>query len=373
MMEHDICNLWDTELLTPEAFFMLSKKNQLRYIINFGILAPNTHNAQPWAFSFDESKLSIKVYLNRTRVLPASDKNGRQSVISIGATIENMVTTARHFGMKAEIQILSQEKNSLEPVKNETDQIFVPLADIFFEQTKALIQETDLFASISKRKALRADYDPAKKIPDTILEEIKNSVSQNSNQLHLVNDPLRKQAMAEFQGQADSFVINSKKFREELGAWLLPNETKSHLGMPGIGFGLQSDQAIRIHKGLMGTSPLEPEDGLKFALAGKIAMEKSPFIGFLTSSEDDVHHWIETGRSLQRIFLICTHYGISTAVHAGIVEVSLINRMFAATLGTTKRIMAVFRMGYVKNEKDLERPHTPRLSVDEVLIPPHHS
>ena len=60
---------------------------------------------------------------------------------------------------------------------------------------------------------------------------------------------------------------------------------------------------------------------------------------------------------------------ISYAVHAAIVEVRLVNRIFAATLGTFKPLATVFRMGYVKDLEIKEsRPHSPRLPIASVLL-----
>ncbi len=163
-------------------------------------------------------------------------------------------------------------------------------------------------------------------------------------------------------------MINSKKFSRELGEWLLPNDTDSPVGMPGAGFGLQDAQATRLHEALLGKRDMEPEDGLRFSLAGKHGMEKSPCIAFLTVEKDDPAHWLETGKTMETMFLTFAAAGIQTAVHAGVVEVALINRMFAASLGTTRRISALFRAGYIKNKKDLERPHAPRLPVSNIIL-----
>jgi len=368
ILEHTNYTIWNTPVLNRKSFAQLSAWEQLKYFVVLGAMAPNTHNAQPWAFFLSADSFSITVYVNRNRVLPASDKTGRQSLISIGCAIENIITTAKYFGKKCTILSLSPNKNTLTPCEASDPSPFVATAELTFADSLEDETASDLFLFIPKRKVMRADYDREKIIDSAILQKIKNAVPTDAIQLHLIDDPLRRQAMAEFQGQADSYVINSKKFSRELGEWLVPNTSTSGLGMPGIGFGLPNADAERIHQGLLGEIALEPEDGLKFALAGKTGMEKSPFIGFLTAQEDEPAYWIETGRTLQRIFLICTSHGIATAVHAGIVEVTLINRMFAATLGTVKRITAVFRMGYIKDQKDLERPHSPRLSVEEVLL-----
>ena len=222
--------------------------------------------------------------------------------------------------------------------------------------------------SILKRKVMRAEFDPTSIIPKTLTSELENTALQNGVKLISLISPVRRLALAEFQGQADGYVINSSKFAKELGNWLLPNDSQSGLGMPGIGFGLKEDQAIRMHKGLLGLQNLEPEDGLRFALGGKMALEKSPFIGLLTVSKDAPANWLKAGRALGKIFLLLEQSRFSSAVHAAIVEVGLINRIFAASLGTADKLVAVFRAGKVKDLENLSRPHAPRLPLSEVIL-----
>ena len=71
---------------------------------------------------------------------------------------------------------------------------------------------------------------------------------------------------------------------------------------------------------------------------------------------------------MEKIFLLLTANDIYYAVHAGIVEVSLINKLFAMTLKTTERITTLFRVGYLNNPEDATRGHAPRLPIDQVII-----
>jgi hypothetical protein len=68
------------------------------------------------------------------------------------------------------------------------------------------------------------------------------------------------------------------------------------------------------------------------------------------------------------MLLTLEQYGFSAAIHAAIVEVSLVNKMFAASLGTTRRLTALFRAGKVKDKNNLNRPHAPRQALEEILL-----
>ena len=69
------------------------------------------------------------------------------------------------------------------------------------------------------------------------------------------------------------------------------------------------------------------------------------------------------------MFLTLESEGLSVAVHAGIVEVPLVTRMFGATLGTLRRPMVLFRTGWLKYPEQKNRPHSPRKPIEEMLLP----
>ncbi len=357
-------DIWDSVVHTKSSFAKLSSYKKLEYLCKLAHMATNSHNTQPWFFLIDEENNKISLYLNGKRILQASDKEGRQATVSMGCAIENMVLGAKDLGLKGEVTIENNDKKSVKP--DMAERIYIGYVTFFQEDNKNV--EEKMVKAIFSRRVTRTEYKLEEKINTELIKKLEEITNSAYTTLHSVTDPVRRRSIAEFQGQADNFVINSKKFSRELGDWLLPNDTSSFVGMPGVGFGLDDKQASRMHQALSGEKKLEPEDGLRFSTGGKRGFEKSPYIGFLTSPKDDIRHWIEAGRCFQRIFLHLVSEGYAVTVHAGVVEVTLINKMFAITLGTTQEILMLFRAGKVKKEKDGNRPHSPRLPIEEVII-----
>lgn len=61
---------WDVKI---EDFFNLKTSNEkLRFLLNFAVLAPSSHNSQPWRFEVGEGM--IKIFPDLSRRLPESDK-----------------------------------------------------------------------------------------------------------------------------------------------------------------------------------------------------------------------------------------------------------------------------------------------------------
>ncbi len=365
-------SLWVRPTLSSAIFFSKQPEEQLRELVALACCAPNSHNTQPWRFFIDPATGTITIAVHAGMILPESDPAGRQAVISVGCAIENILVAASAYGLHTRLSYISLDKQSL--YKGHRGNKSIPLATITVRTSGsasacAAGDDASLLPCIRTRKMMRAEFDPARLISEEVMDLLRTQTFTDGVSLHIVTDTTRRFAIAEFQGQADNYVLNARRFARELGDWLLPNDTASHVGMPGTTFGLDDLQALRIHRGLIGEEKLEPEDMLRFSLGGKMGLEKSPALGFFTAPNDDIAAWLATGRALQRTFLILEREGISSAVHAAIVEVRLINRIFAASLGTLTPLCAVFRMGYPKDPSVKEaRPHSPRLPLDEVLL-----
>jgi len=59
---------------------------RLRFALNYAVLAPSTHNSQPWRFIVDGD--TVMLCANRTRALPVVDPFDRELVISCGAALD---------------------------------------------------------------------------------------------------------------------------------------------------------------------------------------------------------------------------------------------------------------------------------------------
>jgi hypothetical protein len=368
--------IWEFPRYSQQEFFKLSERKQLEHLSLFAHLAPSTHNTQPWRFSIDEIKHTITVWIDRHAILPESDVVGRQTIISVGCAIENLDAGARAFGLSPKIDYCERKNEDVFPLqskKKKNSERYIPIAIITIpkiitskENTKPDLRVID---AIRERRIMRLEYDPKKPIPKKIIAELPLCAPNSNISLNTITDTIPKLAIAEFQGQADGYVLNSKKFSKELGEWFLPNDTQSGVGMPGDTFGMPDEQALRFHRGLIGVDKLEPEDGLKFSLSGKIGFEKSPMIGLISIEKDTFQQCIDAGRMLERIFLLCTREGISMAINGAIVEVRLVNRMFGAMFGSMRPLAAVFRIGYPLDQgMAKKRPHSPRMPLSDVMI-----
>lgn len=355
---------WQIGRLSKKEFEGQDSFHQLAYMCSVSLLAPSSHNSQPWRYKINSNKKLIEVFLDRSLVLPESDPEGKEAVISMGCAIEYIVITAGNFGLKASVGLEKLSKSDLLPSKKS---VLVKLGSVSFKKLSGTKELVDT-KSILSRKSTRAEFDKLKPLPTKVIKQMELSTKKLSCSLLAITSNTDKLRFSEMQGQADGFVGNNPKFAKELGEWIIENNTDSYNGMPGATFGMRDDAAKRLHLSLLGKIKLEPEDMMKFGHGTKFLMEHSSLIGVVSGKSDSVESWLNVGRALARNLLILESNKIQASIHAGVVEVPLIRKIFASTFKVRGCPLTVFRAGYVKRKQDALWPHAPRLPIEKVLI-----
>src|SRR5215470_11008988 len=69
---------------------------KMSFLLRYAILAPSSHNTQPWKFSIRDNE--IGVHINTDRWLKVADSDRRELHISVGCALENLLIAAEHFG-----------------------------------------------------------------------------------------------------------------------------------------------------------------------------------------------------------------------------------------------------------------------------------
>jgi len=73
-----------------------SARERLGFLLRYAILAPSTHNTQPWRFTTGSDRLLV--YRDRSRWLQVADPSQRELHLSVGCALENLLIAARAFG-----------------------------------------------------------------------------------------------------------------------------------------------------------------------------------------------------------------------------------------------------------------------------------
>lgn len=154
-----------------------SISDRIRLLLNYAILAPSSHNTQPWIFKMVGDNV-IELYADRTRALPVVDPEDRELIISCGAALNHLQIAIKHFGYNYKTETFLKtgdyDKDLLARVTVEGSGR---------SQYAAMHKEDPLFDAITKRRTNRSKFED-RRPPGHILNELKtDTFQQNSYQI----------------------------------------------------------------------------------------------------------------------------------------------------------------------------------------------
>lgn len=319
---------------------------QLKFLLNYAVLAPSGHNTQPWLFKIQSER--VELYCDRTRSLPIVDQQHREMIISCGAALFNLRVAMRHFGYEDVVEVL--------PDPNNPDL----LAQISLGpeiQTSTPDDNDTLFYAIRKRHTNRQEYTD-QPLSESLLEALQSAAIAEHASLELFQTQAQKQAIADLVVEGDRRQMANSQFREELANWIHSNSTKSHDGMPAYAHGygdLVSNVVPFVIRNFNLGSMRAKEDG-------KLVMQ-SPVVAVLGTENDLAGDWLSAGQALSRVLLRARADGVWAAYMNQPIEVSELRPQLSQKLKQSNYPQLILRLGYGPDIKPI-----PRRSVDEVLI-----
>jgi hypothetical protein len=362
---------WQLRLLAQEELDALGpgsprpSREQLAYFCRFGLLAPTTHNTVPQRFRIAPEG-ALEIWLDRGAVLPASDAQGRQASVSAGCAIGQIALAARCYGYSTRLEVEAVPAEQLRPSTEKERP--VRLARLELSRGDEAKADRGWLSAMLDRRTTRAEYDRSPMDP-ALAAKMKALAPQRPGVgLHLLADAPTLFVLGKFQEAADVTVLNREAFARELGAWFLPNDASSPVGMRGREFGLGDEAARRIHRGLLGLEPLLPDEVAGMAKGSGLGMRSASAVAVITCERDDTAHRIAAGQTFCELALLLCREGLATAMHAGIVEVESANLALRSRLRTARRPTVVFRMGRPLRPEDGIRPHAARPRLEAVLL-----
>lgn len=319
-------------------------KNKILFFLKYGILAPSTHNSQPWTFEFSEpNKITIKP--NWERKLIAADPNNRNLYISLGCSLTNIRISAGYFGFGIEEEI--------KKIDNEY-RIYLE-----FKKGKIFHDLSRLAPEISRRFSDKSIY-LDKLVPKKFLNLTEKNVAKSGQKISYVLSQGSRDLIADMYLNIGSQYSADPSFRSELSKWLKQNDTRDGDGMPGFVSGLSLIQS-KIGKFLIKYLPPLPKIQVK---KDSEHLRRGPVIGLISSSSNQPADYIRTGELYQEIALLSSEVGLSmtpmtaliekTESHAGLKKIFKFSQPHPQMF---------FRLGYSK----AGYYHTPRNSVEEHL------
>ncbi len=331
----------------PEGEYPVQARptDKLRFLLRYAVLAPSSHNTQPWLFRLRND--AAELYADRSRALAVVDPTDRELTMSCGAALLHLRAAMWHFGYAGEVQLF--------PDAGDPDL----LARIRLGKPhRPTAEGEDLFYAIGKRRTNRQAFE-AREVPKSVLFRLRVEARLEGAWLQIVEGEFLRFRVAELVAGGDHIQWRNASFRRELAAWLHPNTSSLRDGMRGygLGFGDVMSQAIPF---ILRTFDL----GNQTAATDRAIATGSPALAVLLTGDDSPADWLAAGQSLARILLTTRSEEVWASFLNQPIEVPELRSRLRGLLGTDGFPQILLRMGY---GPDI-RP-TPRRLVEEVLLP----
>ena len=317
---------------------------QLRFLLQYAVLAPSGHNSQPWLFKVDGD--AVELYADRSRALPVVDPDDRELTISCGAALLNLRVALRHFGYTG----------TVDPFPDPDDPDLLARVRLGMSG-EVSAGEHELFGAITRRRTNRQAFE-RREVPAAVLVALQEMAHAEGTWLYVVQGEYDRSAVANLVALADRMQRADPHFRRELLAWMRSMQSQRRDGIPGYALAL-GDLASYVGPVLARTFDV----GNGQAAKDRQLAAGSPVLAVLGTDVDTAYDWLLTGQALERILLYARSQGIWASFLNQPIEVPQIRLMVHNLIERVGFPQVLLRMGY-----GTEIPPTPRRSVNEVLL-----
>ncbi|RYX83865.1 nitroreductase [bacterium] len=316
-------------------------EEQLRFLLRYAILAPSSHNTQPWLWQIEEDEVTLRA--DERRLMPALDSQGREMIISCGAALQHLCLAIRAFGYAALVQTFpdTDQPNLLARVRLASYR--PPTAD-----------DSLLFRFITERHTHRGEFEE-RPLPTELLDILQSEAGQEGASLYFAQTPEDRGAITKLIENSDLIQNSDAAVRRDVADWIAPQGARKD-GIPASALGI-SDLMSHL-------APLSHRlfnRGELIAEADAILADNSTVLVVLCTPEGGSQAWLAAGQALGRVLLRARAEGVWASFFNQPVEVDEMWVRLYKIAGSHHFPQLVFRLGYAQPV-----PGTPRRPVEEV-------
>lgn len=309
---------------------------KLAFLLRYAVLAPSSHNTQPWKFAIGRDEIAL--FVNKDRWLRVADTEQRELYTSIGCALENLLIAAEHFGYRPQVTYFPEPSNLQ----------LVVAVEFLANGQPAPFRPAELFEAISVRHTNHKRYED-RPIAGNDLERLKAAVVEDGVSLLLTSDIEIKRQVDQLVNCADATQFADPAFREELGYWI----GEGAFGTPWLLAKLSQLAAAYLDLGRFAAKP------------DSDVLMNAPVFGLICSEENDRRSQVRVGQAFERIYLTATALGIRLQPMSQVVAVRQTrDQLGGLMVPGNLSVQQPFRLGYAAPE----HAHTPRRTVEEVMV-----
>ncbi|OPY50170.1 MAG: hypothetical protein A4E49_02831 [Methanosaeta sp. PtaU1.Bin112] len=311
-----------------------SSAEKLTFLLNYAILAPSVYNSQPWLFNVSEGE--IQVYADKARWLKVADVDRREQHISLGCALENLLIAAEHFGYNCSVSYFPGPESLV--------------ATVSLQPNSTSPSDSRLFDAITSRQTSRTPYEP-RAISKADLDAIISLCSDPDVGIFITDDPALKRSFLDLTITADEILYSNVNYKSELGHWL----SRGVMGPRGLEAKIAQMKVVFLD---VGPEQIKEDEDL---------INSTPYLGFISTANNDSLSSVKAGRILERFWLSATALGISMQPMSQALGTAQTKENLSGLLpsqSSMREVQQIFRLGYGKPAAE----HSTRMPLADVLI-----
>lgn len=320
-----------------------------REILFLASLAPSGHNTQPWFIKYLEPYHWI-IGNDKTRWLPGVDPTQRETILSIGAFMQNLEYAAGTAGYSCQFETLATSNH---------DENIVDV-----KLTKAANINNYDIEKIKQRRTVRSNY-----LNDVLSkEDVSYLINGENDFIHYIpNTAKEHQWLNEETLEANRIQSYRDTAQNELANWIRfssKDAAKYCDGLTTAGMEIEGISGWYLRNFYNKSDVMKKN--FRDQSIDKVMQQVSQSAGWLliTSKDNSVSTLLETGKRLQRLLLKIRDKNIAIHPMTQIIEESATNQLLNSSIGITEPVQFILRTGYLKNYTE---PVSLRRSVDKFI------
>ncbi|WP_370961629.1 hypothetical protein [Amycolatopsis sp. cg9] len=319
----------------PITSIGLLDSDQVKSVIGAAVLAPSTHNTQPWRFRC--TRAGIELHADPDRALPVADADQRELLLSCGAALFNLRTAIHALG--------AHPATTLFPRRDDPTLLAVVRPLGARRPDPRLIQLAD---AIPRRHTNRTPFAPGR-VPASVVADLRHAAEVEQAWLPRLSAH-QLEGLRELVHRGHRLQVSDPAFLAEWRHWT-GRGPDSRDGVPAYAAGgTPSNNGGWVLRDF-GSGPRGLPD------------DSEPLVVVIGSFDDTRAERLRAGQAMQRVLLTATAAGLDASFISQPVEVPAVRAELRQLLGGGLWPQIVLRLG-----RGEPVPWTPRRPLADVLV-----
>jgi len=324
-----------------------TRREQMFFLLRYAVLAPSTHNTQPWRFNITEE--GIEVFGDYRRRMPVVDPGNRELLMSVGGAVFNLRAAASHFHMPCSVEYNLSGDSEL------------PLAAVRLGHIDTRLRPDPvyelLFPCIVERHTNRNPF-LLSRVATSVLHRLSLCTEGTNATLVISTDGAMNEKIGEMVVDASVQQWSNAEYRKDVAEWIAGDATARWDGIPAGSYGWTGSIAS------LGSYAAKTIDQgrLRAARDRNLCVEAPGLI--VIAGEDATQYWLQTGEVHQRLCLTIVREGLQYSYFNMPVQVPELRAQLRSVLGCQQWPQLILRVGYCLTPT----APTPRRPIEDVMM-----